>query len=181
MWCCDQHCQNESQACMLLRWPGIWRESLIRTGESSMFDYMFFIPETRDECNGWTTRLPQSPTWKCKEHCKSWNEPKDRAKATPCLSETMQVNKSRSMRKWWRCQAAGSNCVQTVKACTDTYNPIKKIPVHKQDLQRWRYIPVKTVITVKFSLNGENHLMSWNSVEIVKFSWNCEIHLKLRN
>ena len=59
-------------------------------------------------------RLPQSPTWKCKEHCKSWNEPKDRAKVTPCLSETMQVNKSRSMRKWWRCQAAGSNCVHCI-------------------------------------------------------------------
>ena len=56
----------------------------------------------------------QSPTWKCKEHCKSWNEPKDRAKVTPCLSETMQVNKSRSMRKWWRCQAAGSNCVHCI-------------------------------------------------------------------
>ena len=95
---------------MLLRWSGIWRESLIRTGKSSMFDYMFFIPETV-ECKGWTTCLPQSPTWKCKEHCKSWNEPKDRAKVTPCLSETMQVNKSRSMRKWWRCQAACSNCV----------------------------------------------------------------------
>ena len=75
--------------------------------------FMFFIPETV-ECKGWTTRLPQSPTWKCKEHCKSWNEPKDRAKVTPCLSETMQVNKSRSMRKWWRCQAAGSNCVHCI-------------------------------------------------------------------
>ena len=71
--------------------------------------------------------------------------------------------------------------IYQVKACTDTYNPIKKIPVHKQDHQRWRYIPVKTVITVKFSLNGENHLMSWNSVEILKFSHNCEIQLKLRN
>ena len=69
--------------------------------------------------------------------------------------------------------------IYQVKACTDTYNPIKKIPVHKQDHQRWRYIPVKTVITVKFSLNGEIQFMSWNSVEIVKFSHNCEFQLKL--
>ena len=170
---------------MLLQWPGIWRESLIRTSESSMFDYMFFIPETV-ECKGWTTRLPQSPTWKCKEHCKSWNEPKDRAKVTPCLSETMQVNKSRSMRKWWSCLAACSNCVHCIyikwKLAQILTIPLRKyVPVHKQDHERWRYIPVKTVITVKFSLNGENHLMSWNSVEILKFSHNCEIQLKLRN
>ena len=151
--------------CSFLRWPGIWRESLIRTGESSMFDYMFFIPETV-ECKGWTTRLPQSPTWKCKEHCKSWNEPKDRAKVTPCLSETMQVNKSRSMRKWWRCQAACSNCVHCIYI-------------------EWKLAQLLTIRLRKYQSSnkiikdGDISLLKLlsllNSVEIAKFSWCREI------
>ena len=84
----------------------------LQTFETSRYSILARLSTV--ECKGWTTRLPQSPTWKCKEHCKSWNELKDRAKVTPCLSETMQVNKSRSMRKWWRCQAACSNCVHCI-------------------------------------------------------------------
>ena len=97
-------------------------------------------------------------------------------------NESQQITKYEEVMEMSGCRfKLCSLYIYRVKACTDTYNPIKKIPVHKQDHQRWRYIPVKTVITVKFSLNGEIQLMLWNSVEIEKFSHNCEIQLKLRN